>query len=732
MKKSYFLLLFGLLSFHVSISQCTTENSMDCECDDPTQNDCDLKPDITVCWQTGINGSTEYAPGEGLTDGEINYPENWFEITPEVEAMGRIRISARTPNIGSGPLNLRGADQDGYRWMICYDSGVADTFQVYDPNWNVQSYCPDGSSPKHISWQRIYHKNSDGTMGFYEEMVGTMEYHPTHGHMHFDEWTIMTLRVPDPNNMDNPLEWDIIGDGAKVGFCVMDLGNCSSVNAGCRDDETTYNQGTLLSQEDFPNYGLGGGSYGCSPVSQGISVGYNDTYGQHLDGMFLNIPLGTCNGEYAVVLEVPQVMVESRTDNNYTWFPFTLSMQTEALSAPEIVSSTGNSSIVCEGDVIELSIDAPNNSTVLWSNGSQEETITVTELGTYSVTVSSPDVECPAVKNITLTGIESPEIDSVVTCKDEPAELSVSSDYLVTWYDENMNQVGNGNTFTTPILTQDVTYYVSNNYIDNQLGPEQHDGSSEYSGGNNSIGFLSFDAISNFTLESVKVYTNEPGERKFILMNSNGGVIAEHTEDVGFCADEPQTIVLNFDVPQGNDYLLGTDAAVNVSNIGGENPKLKRTGTDGNLTYPYVLGGVASINKSVYYGQGMDGSGGDEYTSYYYYLYDWVVVADTLSCAPVAVPITVEDCSSINDLLKEISVYPNPSNGLVQVSVSLEKTSRLALSLTNAVGQIVSKEELGRKNKLNQNYDWGHLPKGVYTICLEIDQQKIYQKIVLQ
>ena len=121
--------------------------------------------------------------------------------------MGRIRVGARTPNIGAGPLNLRGADQYGYRWMICYDSGQADTFQVYDPEWNEESYCPDGSSPKHISWQRVFHKNADGTMSFYEVMVGTMEYHPTHGHMHFDQWTIMTLRIPDEDNMENPLEW---------------------------------------------------------------------------------------------------------------------------------------------------------------------------------------------------------------------------------------------------------------------------------------------------------------------------------------------------------------------------------------------------------------------------------------------------------------------------------------------------------------------------------------------
>ena len=28
----------------------------------------------------------------------------------------------------------------------------------------------------------------------------------------------MSLRIPDPNNMDNPLEWEMVGDGAKVGF----------------------------------------------------------------------------------------------------------------------------------------------------------------------------------------------------------------------------------------------------------------------------------------------------------------------------------------------------------------------------------------------------------------------------------------------------------------------------------------------------------------------------------
>ena len=106
-----------------------------------------------------------------------------------------------------------------------------------------------------------------------------MEYHPTHGHMHFNNWTKHTLRIPDPENMDNPLDWEIVSENSFVNFCIMDLGNCSSENAGCRDDESVYNEGTLLSQDDFPNYGLGGGAYGCSPISQGISSGFNNTMG---------------------------------------------------------------------------------------------------------------------------------------------------------------------------------------------------------------------------------------------------------------------------------------------------------------------------------------------------------------------------------------------------------------------------------------------------------------------
>ena len=630
--------------------------------------------------------------------------------------MGRIRVSAKTPNIGVGPLNLVGADQYGFRWMICFDSGVPDTFQVYDPEWQEATYCPDGSSPKHISWQRVYQKSSTDTlMSFYEKMVGTMEYHPSHGHMHFDEWTIMTLRIPDPNNMDNPTEWEIVGEGAKVGFCVMDLGNCSG--GGCRDVETTYGEGTELFEEDFPNYGLGGGSYGCSPVSQGISSGYTDTYGSQLDGMFLNIPLGTCNGDYAVVLEVPQVMVESNMDNNYTWFPITLTQQSQGTPPTTVTSSAEG--LLCEGELVELSVATTVGSSVEWSNGMTGSSIEVTELGNYTVTVVDDSYECPFKETISLVGINNPEVEPVTSCRNEVANLYASSENEITWYDSDNNVVGEGESFQTPVLTTDAMYYVSSSISSYNTAPLAHAGDNEYSTSANSNGYIIFDALSEFTLTSVDVFTNEPGERKIMLWDEDGNVVASHIEDVSFSDNDAHTITLNFNVAAGEGYILGTDTATNELNFSGANPLLKRTDGVG-LNYPYVLDGLVSLENSPYG------------TDWYYYFYNWSISIDPIECEMVSVPVTVEDCSSINENILSVDVYPNPSTGKVNLNMSLKQASVVNVELINIVGEVVFAETLGKNKELNKTFDWSNVSAGIYTIQISSNGQNKVEKIIIK
>ena len=178
--------------------------------------------------------------------------------------------------------------------------------------------------------------------------------------------------------------------------------------------------------------------------------------------MFLNIPLGTCNGDYAVVLEVPQVMLEERLDNNFTWFPVTLTQQTGVPNVPEITSSATN--LVCEGDNISLSIDAPDNTTLLWSDGSTSESIEINQAGTYSVTVTSEEFSCPTTKNIVVSTIDGTilelplEAGSSVTQRNDYSEgssIATVSDLTQLVFQGEINEQDLGN--LQPGMEFDVT-----------------------------------------------------------------------------------------------------------------------------------------------------------------------------------------------------------------------------------------------------------------------------------
>ena len=135
-------------------------------------------------------------------------------------------------------------------------------------------------------------------MSYTERIAGTMTYHPSHGHYHVDDWERMTLRIEDPNEPD-PLKWPVVGSGIKVGFCVEDYQSCSTANGHCKDS-----LGNTLTNSQIPNFNLGGGNYGCGNIFQGITVGYTDIYWETLDGQWIDIPAGTCNGQYYVIIEV--------------------------------------------------------------------------------------------------------------------------------------------------------------------------------------------------------------------------------------------------------------------------------------------------------------------------------------------------------------------------------------------------------------------------------------------
>ena len=614
--KLKFPLLFLLFNTFLAYSQCTINDATDCQCLDPSQTDCDLLPDIQVSW-VGL---------ESVADGASEYAQNG-----EGENNGRLRISVSTPNTGHGPLTVRGAGPNGYRTFIC----GSDTVQIYDPNSNIEYTCDNGLEPQQIIWQRIYHKNADGSMSYYDREAGTMTYHPTHGHNHTNDWGVFTLRIKDDNEPD-PRNWPIVSDGAKLGFCLMDYNICSpdpsidtpnnnylapeDYTGHCRDDNTVYGEGEVLYNVDFPNFGLGGGQYGCSEVEQGISSGWLDLYGEWLDEQWINLDPNLCNGDYWIVgiADPNNYYLEENEDNNYTAIPVTLSLQNE--NSTSTINVTGDVQI-CEGEDLELT--ANYGDSYLWSTGETTQSIMVSEPGNYSVTVQNSNCsvvyESPET-NVSEVTVDAPIIENPIStsCLGEELyiELNVED---ANWYNENQELVYTGNPYYLPSLENDVHLFASQIAQDlssDYLGQATHEGTNSYSGDQYNS-YLIFNANSDFTLNSVDVFTDSEyaANRTIELRSDLNEVLLDTTVYIAGDA----TIELNWNIPEGLNYRLGTNTNMNYSNFGYENPMLKRSNNN-TPSYPYTIENVVNITDSEY---------GNEY---YYYFYNWQISWFNSSC----------------------------------------------------------------------------------------------------
>ncbi len=672
-------------------SQCTTTNATSCVCLDGS-SECDLLPDITASYD--------------LLE----------EADETVETPGELRLSVGTPNIGHGPLRVTATD-----YFVC----GGDT--IYSPGG--LAVCPDGTSPRQIINQRIYHKNGS-EMTWYEVAAGTMTYHPDHGHFHTDNWGVYTLRKPI-DGVTDPTEWTIVGYGTKMGFCLMDLANCASPSSYgyCREDD-----GTVVTN-DIDNYGLGGGGYNCVVTNQGISVGYLDIYDYYLDGMSITIPEGVCNGDYYIVAEIDPFnnYLEESDNNNVIAVPITLTDQPETIESVSVAHSAGaflggDVLKICASEVVELSVP-PIGTSYLWSNGAISNTITITESGTYSCFISR---ECGDVYSDTIVvEVISSEVPVItpapVVCIGESTTLTATGDGIINWYTAEVGgtYLGSGETLETGELFENTMFYADNETqilspIDGNVGQVDHAGS-DYSTGTPYNGYEVFDAIEDLTLNSVKVYTDYPGEREIELRDASGALVTSAVVNI---PSGTTVIDLGFDVPAGSNYRLGTSDSKNTDVFGDISPRLKRSssGTD----YPYTIDGLISITNSSF----------DE--TRWYYFYDWSVSGDAVFVCPsdrTGTEVEVKVCSSIGDIstLNSLDIYPNPTNGQFTVNLNTLPVSEMQITVCNVTGAQVYSTILQNPNgSVQLPVDISGVASGVYQVKLTANGKSISRSIVVE
>ena len=234
--------------------------------------------------------------------------------------------------------------------------------------------------------------------------------------------------------------------------------------------------------------------------------------------------------------------------------------------------------------------------------------------------------------------------------------IEAEADGDVFWMDENLNIINNGLFYQTNPLTENATYYVYQEQVVNpgtiqNVGEQNHicDGGPycDYSGTVYNGG-LRFQALDEFTLNSVKVYTGTAGERTIQLMNSDSNNIIETiTVNVPESEENGYVINLNWTIPYG-EYIITTDAILNNANFGDNNPLFKRT-TGGLPTFPYIVNEIVSINEG-YFNDYENGDNPGFSPAYYYYFYDWEIASSDESCTSpsVEIEITVHQNSNID------------------------------------------------------------------------------------
>ena len=264
--------------------------------------------------------------------------------------------------------------------------------------------------------------------------------------------------------------------------------------------------------------------------------------------------------------------------------------------------------------------------------------------GSYSVKLvatSACGVDSVTSANyIVVTAPSGPTVAALTPhCGSTSFTLTANTSNHVAWFDSTGTFLSSANPYTTPVLTTTKTFYVQDSVpaaIDS-VGPATYTTLGAGGNfGNTNQHYLTFDALSNFTLISVVVEASTAGVRTIQLINSGGTVIATANPNI---PTGVSTVTLNFSVPQGTGYELS------CGGTGTTNIELYRNNAVAAGAYPFTIPNIVSI------------TGNDVGTGYYYYFYDWKVQAAPCVSARTAVTAVVHPAVTAAAHVQEVACY---------------------------------------------------------------------------
>ena len=80
---------------------------------------------------------------------------------------------------------------------------------------------------------------------------------------------------------------------------------------------------------------------------------------------------------------------------------------------------------------------------------------------------------------------------------------------------------------------------------------------------------------------------------------------------------------------------------------------------------------------------------------------------------------------------EDIQIFPNPSNGVFQMTLGADLPENIYIRLVDVVGKVIEEREVEAGVTQTQYYQYPNLPAGLYFLVIETTRDRLTKKVII-
>jgi extracellular elastinolytic metalloproteinase len=389
---------------------------------------------------------------------------------------------------------------------------------------------------------------------------------------------------------------------------------------------------------------------------------------------------------------------------------------TVTVNPPPTINISPDEQSICAGQSVTLV--ASGGSTYQWNTGATTASITVSPATTTTYSATAFQGSCSSSGNVTVIVLESPTVVAsadVSSCPSESVTLTVSGN--ATAYTWNTGASGNSITVAPNVST---TYFVT--------------------GSNNGTCSRTDSVRVNIrTAPSISLNNNpsicEGGSALLTAtIGSDGGEVVWSNSENGTSINVSPAATTAYSATVCSNFCPSLCSTAEVTVNVTPNPIAGFTATPAGLTVSFANTSTGGSTNNWNFGDGNTSTqAAPQHTYTNPGTYTVTLTVKNGDCEDIFQSEVSVVGSSVTESswIQQFGIYPNPSKGLVTMSLALEKDLRVQVLVYNAVGQMLFAKDLGLMKETVQNFDFSDLPSGSYMLQVLMDDESGVRQMVI-